>query len=227
MVPSTQQATGEPAMQKFTAILLSYSLFGCTTSFDAPDEDTVEDTDTVEDSVEDVVEDTVEDSVEDVGDEDGPCTETIFYRDGDADGYGREDDTVCASTAPPGYVAYWGDCCDTDDRVYPGQAASFVEPYTCPSPSFDYDCDGSATPEFELDYCPGLEAVCSAFDVDETGCRAVSCCYTIEPQCGAVSDIRRCGWGWAGSSTWCVPNVTEFGGCAEYGGGGEQAVACR
>jgi len=83
-----------------------------------------------------------------------PSTGCTFTRlpdwwvDGDDDGFGSPlVDSVCAETAPEGYVDNDDDCCDAYPVVRPDQTAYFVEPYTCPGgvtthPSYDYNCDG-------------------------------------------------------------------------------------
>jgi cysteine-rich repeat protein len=67
-----------------------------------------------------------------------------WYRDGDDDGYGVFSDRQCAATAPEGYVADSGDCCDSDEDAYPGQTAWFTETTACGTgySGFDYDCSG-------------------------------------------------------------------------------------
>ncbi len=71
-----------------------------------------------------------------------------WYVDVDDDGWGSPlADSVCAETAPEGYVDNDDDCCDAYPVVRPDQTAYFVEPYTCPGgttthPSYDYNCDG-------------------------------------------------------------------------------------
>ncbi|MES2639199.1 MAG: FG-GAP-like repeat-containing protein [Myxococcota bacterium] len=58
------------------------------------------------------------------------------YRDGDGDGYGAAEVTVCALT--PGYTTTRGDCDDDDATVHPGATER------CDAADFDEDCDGRA-----------------------------------------------------------------------------------
>jgi hypothetical protein len=88
---------------------------------------------------------TTEDTTEDgdaIGDEpEVHCV--VCYRDFDMDGYGRDDDTVCQETCTGSYVSVGGDCCDGEGEVHPGQEGWFLEPYTCPGESWDYNCNGA------------------------------------------------------------------------------------
>ncbi|MBN1772903.1 MAG: hypothetical protein JXB32_16655, partial [Deltaproteobacteria bacterium] len=103
----------------------------------------------------------------------------IWFRDDDDDTYGDAAVTVCAASAPSGYVANDDDCCDGDSRVRPDQTAWFNEAYDCGAgPSFDYDCN--ATEEHRWTATGG-------------GCRSsgTSCTSTVgfegsaAPACGA------------------------------------------
>ena len=64
-----------------------------------------------------------------------------FYRDGDGDGFGVEDETVLGCEAPSGYAAAAGDCDDALDTTYPGAEEE------CDGE--DNDCNG-----FLDDTCP-------------------------------------------------------------------------
>ena len=73
-----------------------------------------------------------------------PCTlYPRWYRDGDNDGYGNEDDFLCQIVQPDSYVSRAGDCCDLNGDVSPDQTDFFGVPYMCPDGEYwDYDCDG-------------------------------------------------------------------------------------
>jgi hypothetical protein len=60
-----------------------------------------------------------------------------WYLDEDGDGYGIEEVSTTACSAPHGYVAQAGDCDDQDARYHPGAAEE-----DCTDPR-DYNCDGS------------------------------------------------------------------------------------
>jgi hypothetical protein len=82
--------------------------------------------------------------------------------DQDGDGY--------LAAGPP---CYGDDCCDTDPNVHPGQTAYFTSPSQCGS--YDYDCDGAATPEYGVVDCAwaGLGCTGDGF-VDATACGATA-----------------------------------------------------
>ncbi len=60
-----------------------------------------------------------------------------WYRDGDGDGYGTDDDIAVACSPPDGYVGQGGDCNDEDPLFHPGALED-----DCTDPN-DYNCDGS------------------------------------------------------------------------------------
>ena len=72
-------------------------------------------------------------TVDDIGDAEG----TVFFLDGDADGYGDSNTTVNACEAPEGYAAAGEDCDDSDAAIHPDAAEE-----DCTDPT-DYNCDGS------------------------------------------------------------------------------------
>jgi len=83
--------------------------------------------------------------------DDGPtqtdaCVHTLFFLDGDGDGYGGTT-TLLACTPPDAgtWVTKGGDCDDSDAIVNPGQTAYFSTGYMPTGKStvsFDYNCDG-------------------------------------------------------------------------------------
>ena len=60
-----------------------------------------------------------------------------WYLDVDGDGYGADSGAASACEQPSGYVAYGGDCDDSDAAYNPGAVES-----DCTDPA-DYNCDGS------------------------------------------------------------------------------------
>lgn len=75
-----------------------------------------------------------------------PSERRTFYRDADGDGFGDKAKPVSACEAPPGFVSNAEDCYDANRRVRPDQKEYFAEHRG--DGSFDYDCDGKATPRF-------------------------------------------------------------------------------
>jgi hypothetical protein len=77
------------------------------------------------------------------------CTPTVFYEDGDGDGYGGT--TTWTGCTPPdagGWVDVGGDCDDSKAQVNPGQTAYFDHGYVPTgqsTTSFDYNCDARET----------------------------------------------------------------------------------
>lgn len=60
---------------------------------------------------------------------------SVFYADGDGDGYGNAADSVEACAAPTGYVSDKTDCADTDGAIHPTAAEA--------CDSVDNDCNGA------------------------------------------------------------------------------------
>lgn len=114
-----------------------------------------------------------------------------------------------------GWTVTEGDCCDHDDRVYPGQSEWFDEPYYCAYPPvalWDFNCDG------EVEYEP---VVVDGMDPDVTmgaGCYLALTEEECNPMggwrtppgltCGEIGNYYDCYWVPAGSggcngwSTW-------------------------
>jgi hypothetical protein len=96
-----------------------------------------------------------------------------WYRDGDGDGYGVDDDTVVSCDAPEGYAADGGDCLDEDASgylgadVYPGSTTVEV-----PGDGVDSDCDGRDVCT-DLD-CNGLPDIVVPNHSRSTGAMSVS-----------------------------------------------------
>jgi hypothetical protein len=77
------------------------------------------------------------------------CVPSVFYFDGDGDGYGGTTTfTGCAPPANGAWVRTGGDCDDSKADVNPGQTAYFARGYLPTGKSmtsFDYNCDGEET----------------------------------------------------------------------------------
>jgi hypothetical protein len=78
--------------------------------------------------------DGVDNDCDDESDEDDALDGTTWYLDFDGDGYGVEDDTTTACSAPSGYADNTGDCDDGDAEINPER---FEE-----CDGVDNDCDG-------------------------------------------------------------------------------------
>jgi hypothetical protein len=77
------------------------------------------------------------------------CAHTVFFLDGDGDGYGgTTSSTGCGPPDTGAWVTKGNDCDDSNPMVNPGQTAYFTTGYTrsgTSNVSFDYDCDGQET----------------------------------------------------------------------------------
>jgi hypothetical protein len=119
-----------------------------------------------------------------------PCADPAFYRDADGDGFGDASQMVRAKRAPKGYVANSLDCYDRNADVRPGQMAYFDRPRG--DGSFDYDCDGRATPRT---------------DVVTGGCKVITR-FGIPIRCWAEP-------GWQGAPPRCGEQGRWFSSCEE------------
>jgi hypothetical protein len=124
---------------------------------------------------------------------------SIFYKDGDGDGYGQTGATQLACTKPQGYADKGGDCLDSNNRVFPGQTQYFAVGYTNASgaTSYDYDCDGVETEAPGFVHFTGSCPVCSGIYYVPNGNGA-------NKYCGSASALA-CGSG-SGS-------ISGAGGC--------------
>jgi hypothetical protein len=143
--------------------------------------------DTVMDTVADA-DDPVEDTEPDLPPCDGPMT--LYYIDGDDDGYGDIGGGIEWCTQPAGFVENHDDCMDTHPEVHPGQTDYFSVDRG--DGSFDYNCDLHQT----LLYTSTTE--CHDWDCDGDGWAG-----TTVPACGVTATWRRCFWEWF----WC--NISE------------------
>jgi hypothetical protein len=104
------------------------------------------------------------------------------FRDSDGDGHGDPamKQSVCGSV-PTGFVSVNDDCCDTDNRAFPGQDRGDVTASLCGDVGFDFDCDG----------------------VEQIGwpyLRSGTCCQTSDqagwegaiPDCGEIQIFTEC-----------------------------------
>jgi hypothetical protein len=108
-------------------------------------------------------------------------------------------------TAPSGYVTSSDDCCDSDNRAYPGQTEPFTTAVTCVGATFDFNCDGTDELAWDLVY-------------------QGECCYYVSgaaawqsgwvgsiPECGESQDFHLCDVTLCSSCTGpgCAANMVE------------------
>ena len=113
---------------------------------------------------------------------------STFYVDSDGDGYGvGVGVSQCGTTPPSGYAKNPGDCCDSDNTVYPGSPTTLSTADKCGS--FDYNCDGNETPKSHGPTDCGTPTCVLA----TTDAGSVTCAYTGGCTCaGTGSDA--CTW---------------------------------
>ncbi len=117
----------------------------------------------------------------------GACT--AFYVDLDGDGYGAgQAHGFCGSTAPIGYAAQTGDCCDTATNlavaklIHPGADFQTTSAGGICNITWDYDCSGTVETQTRL-ACSGLpdcQTYTKTFTSDLCGMAVGQC------QCGGV-----------------------------------------
>ncbi|MFT5686062.1 MAG: hypothetical protein ACI8RZ_007017, partial [Myxococcota bacterium] len=76
--------------------------------------------------------------------DDNPADPTIYFPDGDEDGFGNGAASIASCEAPLGYVTDGTDCDDSEANVFPGSTATEI-----PFDGLDTDCDGR-------DFCTDL-----------------------------------------------------------------------
>ncbi len=73
---------------------------------------------------------------------------TSFYLDGDGDHYGAGSAVgFCGTTAPAGYAAQNGDCCDSNALMNPGADFQTTIGNCNGTTTWDYNCDGTIEPQ--------------------------------------------------------------------------------
>lgn len=112
----------------------------------------------------------------------GVCVpETVFFADGDGDGFGAPRTGELGCEAPPGRVANDRDCCDRDAETKPGQELFFSTPDACGEGSWDRNCDGEV--QFALPDCTQRQDC----DTPQCGCVSTSSCSVGD--CGTAEAI--------------------------------------
>jgi len=72
------------------------------------------------------------------------------------------------------------DCCDLDQRTFPGQKSFFDQPDACET--FDYDCDGKAAPQFGRVNCKLGFLSCNGDG------------FSLDTACGTQGEFDTCGF---------------------------------
>jgi glycosidase len=107
---------------------------------------------------------------------------TTFYLDSDRDGYGSNESTILACSAPVGYISIGGDCNDGNATVHPGAAE------VCNG--IDDDCDG-AIDDFDSNVSDGRITFYRDKDGDGFGDARVSLLACSAPA-GYISNNTDC-----------------------------------
>ncbi|TAK22251.1 MAG: hypothetical protein EPO40_28695 [Myxococcaceae bacterium] len=114
---------------------------------------------------------------------------TVCYRDADGDGYGADASRIITCGCAAGFVTRGGDCDDSDERAFPGQALFFGTARR--AGGYDFDCNGVET-----------KSLCSNL-ATEAACRSVPRCASdanVTIACGgSYSDSLNIG-GWYGTA---------------------------
>lgn len=114
----------------------------------------------------------------------GGCSTTVadYYSDLDGDGHGDPSLKRSVCGAPPvGFVSAGDDCCDSDNRAFPGQKKGDSSPATCAEVGFDFDCDGTE----ELGW-PFLSSGTCCLNTEQEGWEGAV------PDCGETAQFTQC-----------------------------------
>lgn len=123
----------------------------------------------------------MDDDCDEAIDEADAIDPTIWYFDGDDDGYGLTSDAVVQCNAPNDYVAADADCDDTDATFHPGADES-----DCTDPT-DYNCDG--TSGFADTDSDGWPACSECDDTDgDVNPDASESCNGVDDDCDGLTD---------------------------------------
>ncbi|HKP56172.1 MAG TPA: hypothetical protein VJV78_05620, partial [Polyangiales bacterium] len=112
------------------------------------------------------------------------CSGTLgtFYRDADGDMHGNSSMKRMACGSPPsGWVASSDDCCDSDNRAFPGQTTGFETATNCAARGFDFNCDDFE----EYGYPNFASGTCCVSSQDGWATTAI-------PNCGETKDFQAC-----------------------------------
>lgn len=162
--------------------------------------------------------------------------QNLYYRDIDADGYGRDDVTTEACSLPAGYATQPGDCNDSRADINPGEqeVCDFRdndcdglddEGLTVVAYSDD-DKDGYGDPSLPLTVCTTIglstdNTDCNDHDKDVHPGATETCwgeddnCDGIKPECHTCADILRTGLS-TGDGTYTIDPDGPASGASEF-----------
>lgn len=125
------------------------------------------------------------------------CTD--WYLDDDRDGWAVATAKRCMCKSEGKYTQKADkakDCCDSDNRAYPGVGGWYSSTNNCGS--FDWDCDGKQTPEHNAAYSAGCDTCCSGF-----------CC--CDAAVGWANAVPPCGQ----KGTWYKNDCSSWASCRQ------------
>jgi hypothetical protein len=136
------------------------------------------------------------DGVLDEGDDNALCT--VYYHDGDGDGWGVSGDSrcLCVPDIEGDYdITAPGDCCDIDALAYPNLSQNHTTANACGD--FDYDCDGVEEQAYLEDgNCGGIT------------CKLRAGWLAAPPACGASGLwITDCSYARQPPALWCTTDT--------------------
>ncbi len=109
------------------------------------------------------------------------------YVDADGDGFGTGGvGFFCGASAPAGRASVANDCCDSDNRAWPGNPSYYTAPRDCGG-GYDFNCDGVTTRQYTgTDACNDVGG-CSFGSMSCSGTTGWS--GTTAPACGVNSSF--------------------------------------
>jgi hypothetical protein len=145
-----------------------------------------------------------------------------YYLDADDDGYGDATHPLSSCTQPADYVADATDCCDADNRAYPGQTAYFSSVSACGN--YDFNCNTTIAKK--------SNGPTDCYQAAMTCTMSGNVCVQSAPPAHCNNEYRSntvasCGQDWSFSVKGCTTACTSVGcqcvGWSNGGPGGKQA----
>lgn len=131
------------------------------------------------------------------------------YVDSDGDSYGTGAGTFSSGSCPSGYASRGGDCCDSDNKSYPGASADWAWGYQANAcGSYDRNCDGIV--EKYTKYCYTVSNCTLSGGAGTCGGYQQACANLVQMACGASSQRYSCDFS-AYSSSCTVGIYGHFG----------------